>query len=1649
MADTLLPLDSVKTTVDAQGNTIANLPGAPAGTMQGFFPSVSQSYDNHNLASGNTGFASGVGDLLNQAKDSLLLSGASAIDSVNDTAGLLFNLFLPKDLQFAQHNAVNWLTKYDSDLGNYYRNNKDSVDLNGFVLSSLVPGTLGTKAYNLGAKALSTAIDSGTFGENIAASTNLVRGMFNAKSYIGDAAYEAAATATQTPGLLNLNRLKAIGIGVGANALDAAAFEIGALALTNQSSFVQSMDTQDLALDVAKNALFGGVLGGLFKIPAINKELKNKVSWLDFLGKPGLENPSAGKNIPENVRATLLATAKGHVTDYLAYVKQESANLTSPDVFGPHLLPPTPEAKAVLDNHIAQAQRNRRNIDNQLSDLTIKMSPNEDVGRYFAKAVTGAEPKQLSGILLTTSKLAREADVPALLKAAGKDDIVRTLKANGVEPDTYTGVHRYQLWNASPDTTQVFDDNIIPGGQSIADMVQLKKNDTIKKAVINYAKKSNSAPGIPIDVMSPNTAIMDVQARYHQAYQAIGKFKSLEVAPTDFPYLENGLASMQLGKLDKVTVTGVGEFTSSGALDQYIKRTKDEELAKAIKISNRRRVTGEKLDDIAMRANVTPGYLKDTARSNIDDRNYYAWQSLAQQKSLTSPAEAMYLPKYLVSFSHMETSQLENRLTLGPELYTNLVRSSNSESVDNALHNVVDSLYGQVPVLQPGSGAIARGSRLNMLPAEGKMLSQLRDANRYGSRPTMWAFANGRYGSFNSHMQNIGNFVFDTGRASDELSETALAKAKEIILKNPSVAAEFAATTQLVRARAAAEYQIVNSAAEGEAEKWSLRFLDKDGNDLAEPIEFVNPMTADVWRDHIALNNRAISANKTINSSQGIPYNRKAGVAYGIPVDPTKLKHFAFVKNTSIQGAGETTMVHAPDAASLEKYLAQIQSKFPEWEIYTKPETEEYFKAMHEYQFDRTINSQRIDASLASHGISATPIPRTNPKDVAEDLINFHKRQFRLINANVVKAKYGQLFDELGNQARITGAFSESKYPDVVDMALGDPKNMNPYIGYIKTALNISTKNDIPIMSSANKFVNDAASAMFNKGAMIYHQARPIKPDDLAKVSDILEAHGFKPGYYDAAMHLMANAPANREVASKFVRAAGGILSTTFLRWDPFNALVNRLGSIVMTNSEAAWIKQMIKDGDNAQLGSLANVQLPGTDSKIFSPVLSVWNGMRDVFTDAGREKGLAFKQWGVNPDIRSQIDSMLSYSSITGQESSRELTSKMQNLAKWTSNHLEIVTGNKAMEYLNRYTAANWATEVAQAGIRQGVITPAEGHAFIRSFVNKTQVNLNPAQRPGLFQGPIGMMMGLFQSYQFNLMQQLFKYSENGMTKQLAMYAGLQGSFFGLNGLPGYAMINNYAMALNGNTEHKGIDDILSEGVSAGAASWILYGAPSNLLHANLFVRGDATPQSPSSLGDFPMIGMWADFFRNLYKTTRNMANGGGVWNSLLFGLEHNGINRPLAGIAQTIRGLTDGSGEVKSYDNTGKFISSNDLYSLATLARLAGGHPLGEAAVRNEMWKIQSIRSGARQALNNAGVALRLATQSGGQPSPEMITNLFQQFTDAGMNPADFNRWMLRKYNDSNQSEVQKMQMLLGNPVSIRMQQLLGSPDVDADSR
>jgi len=564
--------------------------------------------------------------------------------------------------------------------------------------------------------------------------------------------------------------------------------------------------------------------------------------------------------------------------------------------------------------------------------------------------------------------------------------------------------------------------------------------------------------------------------------------------------------------------------------------------------------------------------------------------------------------------------------------------------------------------------------------------------------------------------------------------------------------------------------------------------------------------------------------------------------------------------------------------------------------------------------------------------------------------------------------------------------------------------------------------------------------------------AKAKSPAELDAINADLDRYGMKPAFYDASLQALANHTAPRGELTKFVRRANALLSQFTLGLDPLNALNNAIGSNILRMTELKHLTRAIQDGDSelaGELGSLLKVRTPGAPAEVTAPTKLVANAIAQFWSDRGPLLA-KYKEMGMIKSRAEQLKMLADDFTLKGTETVSELNQRMDTAfarAKEMALTGEKLTGNDLAEEFNRFISANVMDQLTSLAVKRGTMDEATARTYIRTFVNRVEGNIIASQRPLIFQGPVGQAVSLFQSYQFNLLQQLFRYVGEGKAKDLAMLAGLQSTLYGIQSMPAFQFMNVHIIGqASGNKEHRDTYDAVYGIAGRTAGDWILYGIPSNIFQTNIYSRGDINPRHltilPTTLQEIPLVQGWGKFFGSMYETSKRIAGGGAVWESLLQGVEHNGISRPLAGFAQTLQALGP-DGQVYSTSSKGTILYQNDLLSLATLTRLAGGRPIDEAVVNDAMFRVKSYEAARRKDSASLAEKIKGTLIQGNQPTEEQLLGFAQQYAELGGKQKGFNKYMMDLYRSANTSQAEQIQGSLSNPFSYKVQLLMGGDE------
>jgi len=184
----------------------------------------------------------------------------------------------------------------------------------------------------------------------------------------------------------------------------------------------------------------------------------------------------------------------------------------------------------------------------------------------------------------------------------------------------------------------------------------------------------------------------------------------------------------------------------------------------------------------------------------------------------------------------------------------------------------------------------------------------------------------------------------------------------------------------------------------------------------------------------------------------------------------------------------------------------------------------------------------------------------------------------------------------------------------------------------------------------------------------------------------------------------------------------------------------------------------------------------------------------------------------------------------------------------------------------------------------------------------------------------------------------------------------------------------------------------------------------------------------------------MSTKLFGALFETMGKIGASGDVAGSILQGIEHAGVNRPLAGLAQSLEAAGNPLGRSYSTSNKGNVVASNDFLSLANFIRIAGAKPLDEAIALDKFYNVEAYAANDTKKRNALGEAIKTTVIAGKQPTQDQITGFASSYAATGGQQANFSQFMIQQMRAANTSQVNVMAQQLKNPTARAMQEVMG---------
>lgn len=1558
--------------------------------------------DNHNLGNTQTSWLDldTWGQKFGNAGKMAASSVLSGLNSFYNTGVTVGNWF---GGDFQENDTQGMISAIDDNLGSYYRQNASAADLGGFILGSLIPGLGGVKLLNAGQTAIKTAKATGFVGGNLGKALGVLTP--NTQKYVSLASAEINASTTALK-LMNTNTTKALASGLWQNTLEAAAFETAVQVTMFKSPVLEQQDLSDIAVNIAVGGVVGGVIGGAFTAAKLRGQVKAAVRAEDAARMPFQSRPAFAEATTDSERIIQLAYDSETVARPIA--------ITGPDG---QIVNNFSVNKQLFEDKVRKNNNDIRTAINNMAGGDLEL------GNVVANVTHGLDSQTTFGNFSGAIKIVRATET-----TAAESKFVKQV-GEGLTPDLPVATRLVKT--IGEDAGTVVAD--MPTVLSMGDIYKGKDAILAKVRTFGFsvAKEWNATK------LTGVTGHMEGEARHIWATHLLKEIpENAKIHITDIPLLERVYKDEAWGKVKIVQGTGpdltvvtpgskaeMWELLKGSKIDtaneillqmSYKKGLPTEQGTEAAaKIVNTRREflegtsSGDEYSDLLARQSDNAKYLK-----NIQD------------KGLTRAAEGSAPTEFLPKYAKVVYAQSENVAATSENIVDAMVfyKSKQRQYVD-AAKNVVAKNLGQLSE--------------SLLDISDTALSS---ASRNGSGAGLFSFENSNYGTLGSSMAVVGSVTSRAMEAGRKKIGDYLGSTLTRLGNKPEAALEFESVNQkITRSAKQWQYDETNRA---------LRSVEKEGVN-PEYIQLQLDETIEAIKAHITLSGSRTSSWKEMNAVRGHTDVKLDDVYRPIRPDLNQYPHFFFVRDPQVTGTGHMSMVHAAS----EKELGMLRDRVPNnYEVIFKTDAEEFKQARGDYEFSRTLHENYIDSDLKNRGVFSNFFPKSDPQKIIDDVIQQHYRESDVLSRELVRLRYEPQFNWLEDLGQSYSRADTSQFASRREMIENTADN--PYFNYIKTALNISKAPEMGLLYSFNKTLDTAVSKAVGSVRNLFADMKT--PAELEQLNASLDKFGMKPAYYDASLHLLANHSAPRGELTKFVRGANNLLSLFTLGLDPLNSLNNAIGANILRMTELKHLTRAINSGDAdiaGALGGLSKVATPGTGDTILAPSKLVGKAIQNFWNDTGELMG-RYKADGLIKDRVEQLKLLVDDFTLKGTESVSELNDKLSKGFSRSRELLEIgqakgekLSGNKLAEEFNRFISADVMRQITDIGISKGLMDAATAKSYINTFVNRVEGNILASQRPLIFQGPVGQAIGLFQSYQFNLLQQLFRYSAEGSAKDLGMLLGLQSTMYGLQSLPGFQFVNTHIVGqMSGNQQHRDAYDSVYGIAGRTAGDWMLYGIPSNLLNANIYSRGDINPRQitilPTNMQETPLVAGWGKFLLNMKSTLGNIAQGGDVWNSLLQGLEHNGVSRPLAGFAQVLSGVGDGT--VQSTAKDGTILYSNDLMSWASLTRMAGGRPLDEAITNDAMFRVKTYEAARKESMRGLKEAVR-TTMVGGQidQSHDQMMQFANRYAYLGGKQANFNKWMMDLYKGANTEQSTLLKSSLNNPHVYKMQLLMGGDE------
>lgn len=673
-------------------------------------------------------------------------------------------------------------------------------------------------------------------------------------------------------------------------------------------------------------------------------------------------------------------------------------------------------------------------------------------------------------------------------------------------------------------------------------------------------------------------------------------------------------------------------------------------------------------------------------------------------------------------------------------------------------------------------------------------------------------------------------------------------------------------------------------------------------------------------------------------------------IGFWSPAFNTKNKLHAYIVDAT---TGRTTMILAKTADELKtaasSYKTSLGANARNVHIIYADQQEAFNKAASRHDalyMDVVDSSKQKTGSAASTQVSVET-------DVMVDIINGYDDSINRSIDRIFQLQLAPLLD----QFKILSDISQTGYvPDTLGKVAifskkpKDPgqilknimlgrSNLSQHEGWASFQNGSQWAMDLGLKVISDTFTPILAPLFAGKGhtkRTPEEWARTIKEqEDRGMVNpwQVYDNHSntWKVDYAVGQAQFLKKTAEGESLSPRLVSLGNALSATSLLRFgDLAQPLVNILSLPILTSSaiRREFASELAGTAlDTKRTRSVFTVASAMTDGVrlMNSPYFSKWEKL-------ATESGMFSREWQEMNGIVRQ-SRQITPGTMTAVADAMEST-----LVRWMS------TAADRSEELVRRTA--FATAIGIAKRAYPGISDAGVMTFARDFMDKSIGNYTAAQRPAMFQGTVGMAMGLFQTYMLTYAQNMFRHIEQKEFRALGTMMLLQGNIFGAASLPGFSLVSE-TIGKHFSEDHYDLESGTFRAIEDPVASIILYGLPSQLV--NIHTRGDIQPRVPNisqgvnSIAAVNLTKQVLDAGERVAKAAFAQDGNAGV--ALLEAVSLQSISRPLARWSELLTG--------HSITKSGDIVSMGaEMYTTQSLiSRAFATRPLEEAKARDAL--------------------------------------------------------------------------------------------------